>query len=344
VSEEKGGQATASPLGFCIVVLAVAFLLFALPWVTPSEVKALVAARTAKTAIAIVGPSTIDVTSNCDTDLRTVATMLSDAASKPVLDLSTGGQALISSVNLAAVSAENRHVTDVVLPIGESLSDDWTTPPYRQLLIYKAFAPRFPVFRAATSQDFWAGFTAKTRRLERGYRFAGRDYPDYRILAITEFRREKRLQGCPNALTHNPTFTRGYFWWTQVATGENPALIDLIGDLQRQFNQTGRRLHVVLLPVNFAVLQSFDPAWAEAVRGKEQWLAAGLRGQGVSVIDLSEGFAPDEFITQWCACTHLNQKGRWRLASAIAAQMAAPPPGQGRQPSGKPAAAGTEEP
>jgi hypothetical protein len=202
--------------------------------------------------------------------------------------------------------------------------DDWTTPPYRELLIYKLLNPDFQVFQASSPADFWSGLTGRTRRLERGYRFQGTNYPDYRVLSATQFTREKKLEGCPEILTHDLAFTRSYFWWTHVATVENTGLYDLVADLNVELARHGRRLHVVVLPTNLGLIRRFDPAWADRVRADQKKLVAALTARQVRVIDLSDTFTPDEFTGQWCACIHLTQKGRLHLTMAIAADLPVP--------------------
>ena len=323
------------PAAFSLIAVAVGLALYAVPFPPLGTAKRVLLVHSTKAAVAIVGPSTISAVSACDHDRRAVPAMLSDLAGRPVLDLSVGGQPLSDSLNLAAVSGRSPSITDVVLPIAYPYSDDWTTPAYSKLFLYKALVPRFPVFDAASLGDLWAGLTAQPERVERGYRFEGKAYPDYRALAADEFAREKSLATCPEAVTHDPGFTRSYLWWAYVAVGENPGLYDLVAALDRELGRTGRRLHVVLLPNNLDLLGQFDPAWPGAVRNGAAHLVSELERRRVHVVDLSAGFAGDEFSTQWCGCIHLNQAGRLHLAQAVAAAVLRPwseprPPGDDR--------------
>ena len=310
---------------FSLIVITTAIVLYAVPFPSAGMVKRLLQIHSSRATVAIVGPSTIDYVSNCDTDRRTVPAMISELAGRSVLDLSVGGQPLSDSLNLAALSGGAPSITDVVLPIAYPYSDDSTTPAYSRLLIYKALMPRFAVFAAASVRDFWSGLTGKPERVERGYRFEGRSYPDYRKLSAGELAREKSLASCPEVVSHNPAFTRSYFWWGYVEVQENPGLYQLVTALDARLARGGKRLHVVVLPSNLEVLGRFDRSWAGIVRNGEARLVARLTRRGIHVIDLSSGFASNEFSTQWCGCIHLNEKGRLHISEAIAAAVASRP-------------------
>ncbi|WFU38845.1 hypothetical protein QA640_31220 [Bradyrhizobium sp. CB82] len=296
-------------------------MLFVLPFPSRTQLKRIAAIKTTSASIVIVGPSTIDYVSKCDIDHRTIPSMLSEFSGLQVLDLSFGGQPLSDSINLAAVSSRSSSITDVFLPLAYPQIDDWTTPTYRELLIYKAVVPTFRVFAASGPEDLWNGLIGEPRRLEQSFRFEGKSYPDYRVLAAGEFLREKRLATCPELETHDPAFTRGYFWWTHVAKTVNGALYDLVADLRAELLARGKRLHVVLLPINLGLIGRFEESWVVVLKDKQRHLVAEMYRRGIEIIDLSNGFASDEFSTQWCACIHLNDKGRLHLAREMAADL-----------------------
>ncbi len=179
----------------------------------------------------------------------------------------------------------------------------------------------FAVFNAGSLDELWAGLSDRPRRLERAYRFEGKDYPNYQVLAATVFEREKPLERCPKPGEPDAQFTRSYFWWTHVAVQRNESLFDLIADLQATLAAKGKRLHVVLLPANLEVIDKFEPSWRRSVSQRQQHMAFELKRRGVNLIDLSGDFTPEEFSTWWCACIHFNDRGRLHLASAIAADL-----------------------
>lgn len=310
-----------SPKTFSSIVILVGVTIFAAPLIDIPQLRLIALARTASARIVIVGPSTIDTVSKCDNDSRTIAEMLQDVSHEPVVDLSVGGQTLSQSINLAAISSKNPAVTDVVLPITHQATEDWTTPSYREFLAFKLVMPGFRTFAAADLSDFWNGITNKQRRVEKAYSFEGNQFPDYHTISTTVFSKEKRLSGCPEVLTHDSTFTRSYFWWTNVQTQENESLYDLVVDLQKVVTQNGKRFHVVALPTNLELLTKLDSNWRDVVQAQQVRFVTTLRGRGVDVIDLSDRFRGAEFITQWCACIHLTDAGRMHVVRAIVEKM-----------------------
>jgi hypothetical protein len=310
-----------SPKAFSAIVILVALAIFAAPLIDVPQLRLIALARTAPATIAIVGPSTIDAVSKCDRDTRTVAQMLEDVSLDSVIDLSLPGQTLSQSINLAAISSQNPTVTDVVLPVTHPATEDWTTPPYRELVAYKLVMPGFQTFAAADLSDFWNGISGRQRRVEKPYLFEGSQFPGYSTISATEFSLEKRLGDCPEVLTHNPAFTKSYFWWTNVQAQQNPSLFDLITDLQNVVTQSGKRFHVVALPENLDLLSRWDTSWRDVVREKQARFVATLRARGIDVIDLSDKFREGEFMQQWCACIHLSDAGRMHVAQAIVEKL-----------------------
>lgn len=317
----------ARPLGpntFSAIIILIGLAIFAAPLVDIPQLRLIALARTASAKIAIVGPSTIDTFSRCDHDDRSIAQMLQEEALEPVVDLSLPGQTLSQSINIAAISSRNPAISDVVLPITHPATEDWTTPAYREFIAYKLVVPGFRTFVAADLREFWNGISDQPRRIEAGYTFEGNQFPSYATISATEFSREKKLGGCPEVLTHDPAFTKSYFWWTNVQTHENEEFVDLVADLQAAVLKSGKRFHVVVLPSNLELISKLDRNWGEVVRTQQGHFVATLRGRGVDVLDLSDRFRDSEFMQQWCACIHLNDIGRRHVAHAIAATMPIP--------------------
>ena len=309
---------------FCAIVLVLGLLVFALP--TRDRVTAVTKMATTTAPVVLLGPSTIDFVSKCDSDKRTVAEMLGAVRGGPVLDASYGGQALSDGLNLGAFGSRARHVTDVVLPIAHPYSDDWTVPSFSATAFYTAVTGGRILAGADTVEDAWGGLIARSHRPEMPYRFEGKDYPDYRILSATEFGTEKKLETCPGVLSHDPAFTRSYYWWTHVATRYHESLPTLLIRLNGFLAASGKRLHVVILPTNQQLLGTYSPDWPRLVLARQRRLADDLRRHQVAVIDLADQFPNDEFAVQWCACIHLNEKGRLHLAEAIATGLQGPAP------------------
>lgn len=318
----RPGHPALRPRSFCVVVLAIGLVLFALPYPAPGQAKRMVQVALARAPLAVVGPSIVDFVSDCDEDRRPLSAMLGDDAGREVLDLSAPGQELSDSINLAAATINNASIDTVVLPITFSSSYDWTTPPYRKFLFYKMVTPRFAVYDASDMREFWHGLSGAERRVVGAYTFEGRRYGDYNSISATMFAREKAGARCPEVATHDRDFTRSYFWWTHLAQEENKALYPLVGNLARLLARDGKRLAVVVLPDDLQLLDALQPGWAAAVRDRQRDLVAGLRAVGAPVLDLSADFDEGEFSTEWCACAHLNERGRRHLSRAVTAALA----------------------
>ena len=170
------------------------------------------------------------------------------------------------SINLSAVSAHNPAVRDVILPLAYPYIDDWTTPYYRKLPIYKLLAPQFNALAASNFWSLWAGLSGQPRRIEKAYNFEGKDYPDYRRLAATTFARSKKRETCPETPSWDLAFTKSYYWWTYVATEDHSSLFGAISELHRYLLVKGKHLIFVLMPINFEYISKLDPSWPGAIR------------------------------------------------------------------------------
>jgi hypothetical protein len=98
----------------------------------------------------------------------------------------------------------------------------------------------------------------------------------------------------------------------------------MLADLSAHIRAKGKALHVVMLPVNYDLLAGFDQDWATTIRDRQVHKIRELRKLGVSVLDLSDLVSADQFSTVWCACTHLNEVGRHKVAEAISESLSVP--------------------
>ena len=308
---------------YIALMLCVALFVCVFPYPGPGVLKRTYLAASSRAPIAIVGSSTLVTVSKCDQDRRNVIDLLTDMTGHQVLDLSVGGQTLSESINLANFAGAYSPAKDIIVTLPHPYIDDWTTPPFHKLLFYKMLMPQFRVFDAANLDVFLEGFTGQETRVGQSFQFEGRAYPDYRVLAAETFQFEKDHETCPETITHDWNFTRAYYWWTQIAKQDNPSLPPLLADLAEQLKRHGRRLHVVVLPTNLELLRQFDASWPEIVQAMQKKLVADLNSRSIKVLDLSSGFGEDEFTTAWCACVHLNEKGRMHLSREMAADITA---------------------
>jgi hypothetical protein len=304
-----------------MILFVTAIILYLAPIPSGGQFNRVVKAKTGPGQIAVVGPSTIDYVSNCDQDRRTIPAMITALSGTPVLNLAVGGQPIVDSLNLAALSAGNSNVKDILFFLAHTQVDDWTTPDYRTLLFYKALNPGFKVYDAETTTDFWNGLSGEPRRLVHGYEFQGVHYPDYNVLSAREFAKEKKLSSCPEVLTHDKEFTKSYFWWTNVEKKENSGLYNLLADLDRVANANGKKLHVVVLPTNLELIDSLNPDWRTSVSRFQDSVVENLQRRGLDVVDLSDDFKQDDFAVQWCACIHMSEKGRLKISKAVVPRL-----------------------
>jgi hypothetical protein len=314
-----------SPVLFSSIVVTVGLLLLVAPFPDTSFLKELAHARLSKAPLSIVGASTIDYVSNCDTDKRNIAEMLRALTGHEVVDLSAGGQLLSDSIDLAAVTGQNPAVREVILPLAYPYIDDWTTPHFRKLPIYKLMAPRFSAFSAPDLWNFWAGFSGESRKIEKAYHFEGKDYPDYRQLATTTFARGKKLETCPEAPSLDSTFTKSYYWWTYVATEGHSGLFTMIPELNRYLLSKGKHLIFVMMPINFEYIAKLDAGWPATIRKGKMELVDFLKEQGVEVIDLSDKLPSGAFTDRWVGPIHFYQNGRLQIAQEIVAKLHSDP-------------------
>jgi hypothetical protein len=98
----------------------------------------------------------------------------------------------------------------------------------------------------------------------------------------------------------------------------------LVARVNAHANKKGKRLHVVMLPVNYELLAGFDQSWATRVKHQERRRREDLMRLGVSVLDLTHLLSADQFSTLWCACTHFNESGRRKVVEAISRHLSAP--------------------
>ena len=314
---ERQDAAELNPTIYCWIVIFAALGVWILPFPEWSFVKQVYRARTDPAQIAIVGPSTIDTVSSCDTDKRGIADMIADISGLKVVDLSLGGQHIADSVDLSAVAGANPAVADVVLPVAYPYLDDWTTPYFRKVAVYQWLAPEFPAYWAGGLTRFWSGLSAQPRRIERGYRFEGKEYPDYRTLATTIFSESKKNGACPEQLSPDPAFTKSYYWWTQVATKDFSSLSEWVPLLARDLAARRKHLLVVLLPTNFEYIKDLNPQWPGIVRSTQSAFRTNLIRRGVNVLDLAEDLPSDDFIERWAGPIDFKQSGRLQVAKRV---------------------------
>jgi hypothetical protein len=309
-------------LGFVVVALLIAGLMLIVPLPTTSQAGHAWRVHISDAPIVLIGPSTLMYVDKCDRDRRTVAQMLADRSSAHVLDLSQGGQTISDALNVARLTATRPQVRTVIVAIANTYADDPTMPSLRSYMFY-SLAQRRPALGGASNlNDFWTGLSGgadgTAHPVDRAFVFDGMAVPNTRTLISTHMAGEFKRMTCPPVAFHDAAFNRTYYWWTNVARGENPALPSLVGHLARDLASNGKRLIVVLLPFNRDLLAGYSPQWSAITVARQARLAVALRRQGAEVHDLAGRFRGAEFAQIYCGCVHLNEAGRRHLTEEIA--------------------------
>lgn len=272
-------------------------------------------------SITLVGSSTLTFVSACDTDRRNVSEMLADVTHRSVVDLSFGGQTISRSVNVANINSRYGHPQDIVLTVGITELDQRVTPPALELAVYTILAPFLPNVIDSDPLNFAMGLAKQPAPHELGFSFEGVSYPDYRGVIAKWFPMEKEKQTCPETTTHDPVFNKAYYWWNYVAENTRYDLLDMIADLNDAVTQRHQKLHVVLAPINYELIDQLDPTWRTNIDDRRHKFVDYLTARHVEVLDSEDGLQSDDFGTRWCACGHLMGKGRMKLVSSIAVAL-----------------------
>jgi hypothetical protein len=309
---------------YAAVVLVIGAFSLVAPIPSGTVRQASLTAVRSSSSIAILGPSVVRHTSACDRDHRNLAEMLAASSDRSVNDLSYPGQPLTEAVHLAALEATYGRSTDVVLTVAYDGLSGWPTIPYRDTIFFRLVNPSFALPIDVRMPGAWEGFLDRPRPAELGFEYEGTIYPDQSGIHAKWFEAEKALATCPETITHDWRYLKAYTWLIWVRPQPTPTLVPMLADLDAHLRAKSKKLHVVMLPVNYQVLASFDPNWATVIRERQAREIRKLRRRGVSVLNLSDLVSSDAFSTVWCACTHLNEIGRRKVAEAISQSLSAP--------------------
>jgi hypothetical protein len=259
--------------------------------------------------------------------------MLADASDRSVVDLSYAGQPITVSLYLAALEATYGRATDIVIITTSGgfrgSFAGWPTVPYRETIFFGLVNPSFGVPIDFRWPGIWDGLLDRPEPSQLGFEYDGVVYPDQRAINAKWLEAEKARQTCPEAITHDWEFLKAYTWRTGVQPESHPAMPSLVARVNAYANKKGKRLHVVMLPVNYELLAGFDQSWATRVKHQERRRREDLMRLGVSVLDLTHLLSADQFSTLWCACTHFNESGRRKVVEAISRHLSAPRQGVG---------------
>ncbi len=263
----------------------------------------------------ILGSSGIDESSHCESDRRSIPTMVSDQLAEPVIDASRNGLTMEAAVNIAAVVEKYRAIKNVVLAAGWV---DLLETDAMSMHDYLAFRELNPELSFDKPEDYYHGLQslfARYQHIDQPFTYQGVSYAgDVPGL----FESEVKLRTCPENDGHNMVAIAANYYHLNVEYAPSPSLARLIVSLNRHLQTEQRSAVFVLLPLNLEYMGRIDPAWPALIRQRRDTFLAELRTGGVRVVDLLDMLPSSEFIDRWCACTHYSAQGRLQIASKIA--------------------------
>lgn len=266
-------------------------------------------ASTGREDVMMLGNSVIQGLSKCDTDRRSIAEMMATQSSYTVLDLSRGGMQLDQQLAMVqASSVVGRTSKVVVFPI--SVAD--------QLL--KARPPevgRNAWLLRIKGEDRRASVQS-VPEVYKGIRY-GR-YADYSAKYFVD---EKSASTCPETAVQHPDFVEFMYWLNYVRHNDFSSGQLEWGQQLVALRQEGRRVVVAIMPYDRAMITGyFGAQQVSRIDSEIAKVAAYLRGAGLELLDMSNSADASDFTDIWCACGHLNQQGRAKVASQLAQRIA----------------------
>lgn len=304
-----------------LVLVALAIFLFPAPADIAGAQLAAKSMRSPRGAIALVGNSVIDHVSKCDSDRRTIAQMIAAEAARPTIDLSKGGQDYLISFGLGAIGMRHGGADTLVLPVTVATLAMRSGLDGRDQGFFRIAGGDYPAFdvvrRIARLEPLIPPPPAQQER----FTYRGQDYPDYVGVKSGHFARAQAEMGCPEDFGVDPGYSEALYWNSYARFEPQDERIAGIIQLHEESARRGKRLLVVLMPVDLEDVAGRNPALAQLIAQRSAALADRLRGAGVDPLDLTRSAPAGQFTDRWCACGHLNQHGRLALARAVAGAL-----------------------
>ncbi len=270
--------------------------------------------------VAVTGNSVMSHVSVCDADRRQLPAMIADRAGRPVWRLDRPGQGWFETVDNAALALRRSDVADVMMFVSLFQLAATGLPDLREQAFFRMAAGDLAVNDLGARGWSWSVLSQPGAQ-EGPFTYEGVTYPDYGGIKQRYFSVEKSLRTCPETLGHDLHFIEAAYWNSYVQVGPQPnAIADLV-ELQQRAAQAGKRLHVVLLPVDTRDVASLEPALAQQITANARRAVGELRRGGVNVLDLTDAVEPAGFADRWCACGHLGERGRDTVATRVSAVL-----------------------
>ena len=298
-----------------LVLIALAILVAPVP---DTDFAAAVVHQRGGSPVVAVGNSIVDYVGRCDSDRRTIPQLLADRTGLKVADSSWGGQSVGTSVALAAIALKAKNVRVVVVPVAANALSFGDSLPLQTLSFARLTGGYLESADYAARLRNGIGLSPSVAPYQQPFSYKGVHYPDYNGIKIKYLSSEVAHTVCPENLGVNRRFLAGYYWANYNAGTVQAALLRDLARLQAKAKGEGKRVVVVLLPLDFEDAAALGPdvAAAMARRRREVLAAAGIAG--LDMLDLSGGEPVSSFAQRWCACGHLSEQGRHHVVDRLA--------------------------
>lgn len=249
-----------------------------------------------------VGDSVIKATSKCDKDKRSIADLYTAITKNGNNDLSRGGMRLDEEIEIAKVNADNTSPDITFIP----LSVTTHLLAAREQLI---------------GRDAWIKLNIHKRENKidlEALEYKGTRYGDYATFSKTHFPAEQSAQNCANTAIANPDFVEFMYWRNFIRDPDfDSGAEQWKPELEKVKALTGR-LILVVMPYNHqTVSKLFGERETTRINQSIQGVLSFLKSSGFEALDLSTTLNTADFTDIYCACGHLNENGRAKIAQSI---------------------------
>lgn len=300
-------------LGICAIVAVSTFFF---PFGTWRDFKILGLASFGQAAVVLTGDSVIKHYSICDADRRYVSEIVSGNAALPLQDLSYGGQSIIEQLAYLGAASNNQSARTLVLTVALTDFLRVVRPSLRRRELFAIVSPANEIAdgpAATRLSDLVLGGDLPFDFDYDGEHFPSYDYIKRRYLGV-----EQSHASCPEADAWDRRFLKAYYYGTYVHGDLDDRHVGEMARLDAHARARGKRLMVVVKPMDIALIEQMDAAWARSVRARMALMVDRMRQAGLEVTDLSESLPSEDFADRWCACGHLQERGRQKFGEAIA--------------------------
>lgn len=307
---------------FLLIAAAAAVVVYLCPFGNKTDLALGERAMTTADAVVIVGNSVVDHVSQCDAVASPIPSLVGELAGARVADLSASGQLLEESIAYAGIALRNRSVKTVVMLVAYySLADEWEPTMQRAafLDVWSGISP----FALDEVFERSGGFNGEELRFHDAFVYRGERYPDYSELKAAYFERELAAETCPEGNGVDSGFIDAYYHHAYLGAPINEQNVLAIGRLAARAGRDGKQVVVVLMPIDYQLMGTLDPAMVGAIESRVHSAVADIARLGVRVVDLSQLLPNQSFADRWCACGHLLQSGRETVTKAIVARALA---------------------